>query len=283
MSNNKSKKIAVMGKGISVTNINQEDYICITDIAKNFGGDDAIKNWMKNRNTIEFLGIWEQLNNPNFKLVQLHQFKAEAGLHRFLMSPKKWIENTNAIGIISKSGRYGGTYAHKDIAFEFGAWISPEFKLLLIKEFQRLKSKEREDTEWNYRRFLSKVNYRLHTDSVKENLIAIKNLPKNEEWLIYAKEADILNMALFGTTAKEWRESSFNIKNINLRDQASIEQLTVLSNLENINSVLIDAKIKREERFYKLREIAKKQLKTFSEFNTNKNKKMLNNSLKLIP
>jgi hypothetical protein len=199
-------------------------------------GNDHIRNWMRNRNTIEFLGLWEQLNNPNFKSVEFDTLKKEAGLNSFNLTPKKWVETTNAIGIISKSGRQGGTYAHKDLAFEFGAWISPMFKLLLIKEFQRLKEIETNqfNLEWDVKRILSKANYSIHTDAIKNHIIPTLNVSKDKEWITYADEADVLNVALFGCTAKQWRESNpqLALEGKNMRDLASINQLTVLSNLE---------------------------------------------------
>lgn len=216
-------KINVKGRDITIFSNREEDYICITDIARYKNSDrtdDLIRNWLRNRNTIEFLGIWEQLNNPNFKLVEFDGFKKQAGLNSFTLTSKQWIEKTNAIGIISKSGRYGGTYAHKDIAFEFASWISVEFKLYLIKEFQRLKEEEQKQLGWDIRRNLTKINYRIHTDAIKENLIPTE-LTEQQTNLIYASEADILNMSLFGMTAKEWRDSHPDEKG-NIRDYANI-------------------------------------------------------------
>lgn len=254
---------------IAVISINDEDYISLTDMIKHFGDEAMLYNWLRNRNTVEFLGIWEALHNPGFKPVEFDRFRREAGLNSFKLSPQKWIKNTSAIGIKSKSGRYGGTYAHRDIAFEFGAWLSPEFKLLLIKEFQRLKKEElrKDNLEWNYQRYLSKVNYRIHTDSIKENLIPSLNFSKDKEWLAYAEEADLLNMALFNQTASEWRQRNpIKAKNgENIRDHATIEQLTVLSNLESINALFIFEKISKEERFLKLRIVAHNQMKSLLE------------------
>ncbi|EKD25934.1 MAG: hypothetical protein ACD_79C01434G0003 [uncultured bacterium] len=259
----KNQKIDVQGKEISIINNENNDFISLTDIARHkddVNTDDIIKNWMRNRNTIELLGFWEQLHNPNFKPVEFDGFKKLAGLNSFTMTPKKWIETTGAIGIISKSGRYGGTYAHKDIAFEFASWISIEFKLYFIKEFQRLKDDEnnRFKLDWNLQRTISKINYRIHTDAIKENLIP-PELNKKQTQMIYANEADILNMALFGITAKEWRDK-YPAKEGNVRDYATLEQLVVLSNLESINSVLIHQNMEQSERLTQLNIIAITQM-----------------------
>ncbi len=257
------KKIEVEQKIISITNHNENDYICLTDMVRGEEGNDHIRNWMRNRNTVEFLGIWEQLYNPNFKGVEFDTFKKEAGLNSFNLTPKKWVESTNAIGIISVSGRYGGTYAHKDIAFEFGAWISPMFKLLLIKEFQRLKEIETNqyNLEWNVKRVLSKVNYTIQTDAVKDYILPKSNYTKDTEWLAYAEEADILNVALFECTAKQWREANpqLTLEGKNLRDIASINELAILSNLESANADMIREGIGKKERFEKLYKIAQYQ------------------------
>src|SRR5690606_25039742 len=257
------KKIEVEQKIISITYHNENDYICLTDMVRGEEGNDHIRNWMRNRNTVEFLGIWEQLYNPNFKGVEFDTFKKEAGLNSFNLTPKKWVENTNAIGIISVSGRYGGTYAHKDIAFEFGAWISPMFKLLLIKEFQRLKEIETNqyNLEWNVKRVLSKVNYTIQTDAVKDYILPKSNYTKDTEWLAYAEEADILNVALFECTAKQWREANpqLTLEGKNLRDIASINELAILSNLESANADMIREGIGKKERFEKLYKIAQYQ------------------------
>jgi len=262
----KENVLEVQGALIRVLGLNDEDYISLTDMVKKFGDETVLYNWLRNRNTVEFLGIWETIHNPKFKPIEFDRFRNEAGLNTFKLSPQKWSGATNAIGIKSKAGKYGGTYAHRDIAFEFGAWLSPEFKLYLIKEFQRLKEAEaRKLTEaWNYRRFLSKVNYRIHTDSVKENLIPSLDISKNQEWLIYAEEADLLNMALFNKTAEDWRNSNPNKANNgeNIRDSATVEQLTVLSNLESLNAVLISENISKEQRFYKLQLAAISQMKS---------------------
>ena len=257
------KKIEVEQKIISITNHNENDYICLTDMVRGEEGNDHIRNWMRNRNTVEFLGIWEQLYNPNFKGVEFDTLKKEAGLNSFNLTPKKWVESTNAIGIISVSGRYGGTYAHKDIAFEFGAWISPMFKLLLIKEFQRLKEIETNqyNLEWNVKRVLSKVNYTIQTDAVKDYIVPKSNYTKDTEWLAYAEEADILNVALFECTAKQWREANpqLTLEGKNLRDIASINELAILSNLESANADMIREGIGKKERFEKLYKIAQYQ------------------------
>jgi hypothetical protein len=206
--NKANEKINVQDKIISIVSQNEQDYICMTDMVRNDEGDDHIRNWLRNRNTVEFIGLWETIHNPDFKPVEFDTFRKQAGLNSFNLTPKKWIEATNAIGIFSKSGRYGGTYAHKDIAFEFGSWISPMFKLLLIKEFQRLKEIETNqyNLEWNVKRILTKTNYQIHTDAIKNHIIPAKNYSNDKEWLIYAEEADLLNVALFNCTAKDWRE-----------------------------------------------------------------------------
>lgn len=260
-----TNKINAAGIEITILRANENDFISLTDIARHKDAvhtDDIIKNWMRNRNTIELLGFWEILYNPNFKPVEFDGFRKQAGLNSFVMTPKKWIETTNAIGIISKSGRYGGTFAHKDIAFEFASWISIEFKLYIIKEFQRLKEEEtnRLKLEWNLQRTLAKVNYRIHTDAIKENLIP-KELSKNEINLIYANEADLLNMALFGKTAQQWRNENPEAEG-NIRDMATIEQLVVLSNLESINAVLIQQGLSQPERLWQLNQIAITQMKS---------------------
>lgn len=255
-------KINVLNNEIAVYSQNDEDYICITDIAKYKNSDrtdDLIRNWIRNRNTIEFLGIWEQLNNPNFNPVEFDGFRKSAGLNSFSLTPGQWIEKTNAIGIISKPGRYGGTYAHKDIAFEFASWISVEFKLYLIKEFQRLKDEEYKQLGWDIKRNLAKINYRIHTDAIKENLIPAE-LTKVQTSLVYASEADVLNMALFGMTAKEWREANPGQKG-NIRDYADISQLVCLSNLENLNAHFINNGLSQTERLFKLNQIAIHQMK----------------------
>ena len=259
-------KINVLNNEIAVYTQNDEDYICITDIARYKNSDrtdDLIRNWLRNRNTIEFLGIWEQLNNPNFNPVEFDGFRKLAGLNSFTLTPSQWIEKTNAVGIISKPGRYGGTYAHKDIAFEFASWISVEFKLYLIKEFQRLKDEEFKQLGWDIRRNLTKINYRIHTDAIKENLIP-PELTKAQANLVYASEADVLNMALFGMTAKEWREANPDKKG-NIRDYADVSQLVCLSNLENLNAIFIKDNMPQGERLVRLNQIAIHQMKLLTE------------------
>jgi len=255
-------KIEVKGTEITVYSHSDEDYICITDIARHKNAertDDLIRNWLRNRNTIEFLGIWEQLNNQDFKPVEFDGFKKQAGLNSFTLTPKQWIEKTGAIGLVSKSGRYGGTYAHKDIAFEFASWISVEFKLYLIKEFQRLKDFEKKHLGWDIRRNLAKINYRIHTDAIKENLVP-PELNKSQINRIYASEADILNMALFGRTAAMWRETNPDKKG-NIRDYADVSQLVCLSNLENLNALFINDGLPHETRLERLNKIAIQQMR----------------------
>ncbi|CAN5394124.1 KilA-N domain-containing protein [soil metagenome] len=259
----KNTKIEVKGTEITIYNGKVNDYISLTDIARHKDSantDDIIKNWLRNRNTIELLGFWELMYNPDFKPVEFDGFRKQAGLNSFVLTPKRWIETTNAIGIISKSGRYGGTFAHKDIAFEFASWISIEFKLYVIKEFQRLKEEEsdRQKLDWNLQRTLAKVNYTIHTDAIKERLIPEK-LTKKHTSLVYASEADLLNMALFGTIAADWRQKNPDAKG-NMRDQATLEQLVVLSNLESINAVLIRQGLNQSERLQQLNQIAITQM-----------------------
>jgi KilA-N domain len=263
MAKEKKSTINVQGTAITIVSHQEDDYISLTDMANKFGGDDLIYNWMRNRNTVEFLGIWEQIHNPNFKGVEFDTFKKEAGLNSFRLTPKKWVEATNAIGIQSRAGRYGGgTYAHKDLAFEFGSWLSPEFKMYLIKEFQRLKEDEnrRLSLEWNLNRTLSKVNYRIHTDAIKENIIPA-NISKEQEQFIYASEADVLNVAMFGLTALQWRKANPG-KDGNVRDYGSIEQLLVLANLESMNAEFIRMGLPQGERLRKINAIAIQQLKS---------------------
>lgn len=263
----KSRKIQVKGVTISVSEKNKEDYISLTDMVTGFdGGNSLIEKWIRNKNTIEFLAVWENMHNENFNSPEFEGIKTEAGLNRFTMSAKQWIQKTNAIGITANAGRYGGTFAHTDIAFEFGSWLSPEFKLLLIKEFQRLKQEEqgRQNLDWDLKRFLSKVNYRIHTDSIKETIIPMLNVSKDKEWLVYADEADLLNIAVFGLTAKQWKQSNpeMVLKGFNLRDVADLHQLTVLSNLESYNAILIKQGIKKEQRLIELHKTAVSQLKS---------------------
>jgi len=259
----KNKSIQVKGTAITIIQHLESDYISLTDMVKSFGDDTLIYSWMRNRNTLEFIGIWEELNNPSFKGNEFVTFKTQAGLNNFNLTPRKWIDATNAIGIISKSGRYGGgTFAHKDIAFEFGSWLSAEFKLYLIKEFQRLKDDEHDrlKLEWNFQRTLSKVNYRIHTDAIKEKLIP-PLLSKHQINQMYAQEADILNMALFGKTAADWRSENPKAEG-NMRDNATLEQLVVLSNLESINAMLIHQELTQPQRLQQLNQMAIAQMKS---------------------
>ena len=249
---------------VSIIRIKDIDYISLTDLAwyKNpLEPKDVIKNWMRAKMNIEFLALWEQMHNPNLKGVEIDSFKAEAGTHFFTMSPQRWIKETNAIGIISKSGKNGGTYAHPDIAFEFASWISPEFNLYLITEFERLKKDEsyQKKINWSVRRELAKTNYRIHTDSIKENLIP--KLTESQKSYAYASEADILNVALFGMTAEEWKDKNPNVSG-NMRDYANILQLVILSNWENVNAELINQGMEQSKRLERLNEIAKKQFQT---------------------
>mgnify|MGYP001001145028 FL=1 len=264
----KNKTISVQGFDIVWYETNYNDYISLTDIARYKDAehtDDIIKNWLRNRNTIELLGFWESIYNPNFKPVEFDGFRKQAGLNSFVLTPKRWIETTNAIGIVSKSGRNGGTFAHQDIALEFASWISIEFKLYVIKEFQRLKEDEnsRLKLEWNLQRTLAKINYHIHTDAIKESLIP-KEVSKKQAALIYADEADLLNTALFGLTAKEWRERNSG-KSGNIRDYAGLEQLVVLSNLESINALLIKQGLPQSDRLIQLNKTAIAQMKTLVE------------------
>ena len=258
----KRSVITVKDVNIRTMAVNGIDYICITDIAKQKNEIDpagVIANWMRNRNTIEYLGLWETLYNPNFNPLEFEGFKKEAGLNAFTLSPTKWIESTNAKGIIVKSGRYGGTYAHKDIAFKFASWISVEFELYFIKEFQRLKEEEQKQLGWSAKRELAKINYRIHTDAVKQNLIPPELTPAQKSF-VYADEADMLNVAMFGMTARQWREANPELKG-NIRDYASINQLICLSNMENLNAVFINDGLSQRERLEKLNKIAIQQMK----------------------
>lgn len=260
------EKINVLSKEVGLYRYNDEDYICITDIAKYKDperSDYIIQNWMRNRNTIEFLGVWERLNNINFNPIEFDGIRKKAGLNSFILTAKQWVEKTNAIGIISKTGRYGGTYAHKDIAFEFASWVSVEFKLYLIKEFQRLKEQEREQMGWDIRRNLAKINYRIHTAAIKESLIP-KELTKQQINCVYATEADVLNIALFGMTAKEWRDANPGKKG-NIRDYANVSQLVCLSNLENLNALFINEGMAQDKRLVRLNQIAIQQMRLLTE------------------
>ena len=259
-------KITVKDTVVSVLKVNEEDYISLTDMLKAKDGDFFFSNWLRNRNTVEFLGIWEQLNNPNFNCVEFDIIKSQAGLNNYRLSAKEWMEKTKAIGIISKAGRYGGTYAHKDIAFEFAMWISPEFKVYLIREFQRLKEEEQKQIGWSAKRELSKINYRIHTDAIKKHLIP-EEVTASQASVIYAEEADVLNVAMFGMTAKQWHEKNPDLKR-NIRDYASINELICLSNMENLNAVFIDQGISQPERLIKLNKIAIHQMSVLENNNS---------------
>lgn len=253
---NKNKKIYVKGIRISIISKKENDYISLTDMLKAKDGDFFISDWLRNRNTVEFLGIWESINNPNFNYGEFTIIKSQAGLNSYKISVKEWVEKTNAIGVKATAGRYGGTFAHKDIAFEFGMWISPEFKIYLIKEFQRLKEKEnkRLTQGWDIKRALTKINYKIHTDAIKGSLIPT-HISKQSANIIYANEADVLNMALFGMTAKNWRDENPK-KEGNIRDYSDVTQLVVLANLETLNAEFIRQRISQPERLLKLNEIA---------------------------
>jgi KilA-N domain len=261
----KSKKIEIGGKEISIISQKQDDFISLTDMAKSQMQEAIIIKWLTLKSTIEYIGEWEALYNPNFNYTEFGTIKNEAGSNNFVLSVKQWIEATNAIGITAKAGRYGGTYAHKDIAFHFGMWISPRFQLLLVKEYQRLKEDEnnRLKLDWNLQRTLTKVNYQIHTDAIKANLIP-KEITKQQAGYVYANEADLLNVALFGITAKEWREANAD-KNGNIRDYATLEQLVVLSNMESINALLIGQGLSQTDRLIQLNKVAITQMKSLTE------------------
>lgn len=268
----KNKRIEVEGKNISIIFDNEKEFISLTDMAKNQMQDAIIIKWLSLKSTIEYLGEWETLYNPNFNYTEFGTIKNTAGSNTFILSVKTWLEQTNAIGLTAKAGRYGGTYAHKDIAFHFGMWISPKFQLLLVREYQRLKEEEnnRNQLEWNLQRILAKVNYRIHTDAIKENLIP-KEVTGQQAAFVYASEADLLNVALFGKTASEWRQQNPNVKG-NIRDEATIEQLVVMSNLESINAIFIQKKLSQSERLIELNKVAISQMKSL----------LTNNSLKRL-
>lgn len=257
------KDLIVKGIDIKYQNINKNDYICITDMLKAKDGDFFISDWLRNRNTLEYIGIWESIYNPNFNYGEFALIRNKAGLNSFKISVKEFVEKTNAISLQAKTGRYGGTYAHKDIAFEFGMWISPEFKIYLVKEFQRLKDEEQKQLGWSAKRELAKINYKIHTDAIKENLIPLE-LTASQISIVYANEADVLNMALFGITAAEWKKRNPDKKG-NIRDYATINELICLSNMENINAVLIQDGIKQSDRLKKLNTIAISQMKILQE------------------
>lgn len=263
MSQAKRTRIEVQGTTVGILSQPSGDYISLTDMVRNFdGGSALIEQWLKNKDTVLFLGVWERINNPGFNSLEFEGIRNEAGRNSFFLSAKKWIELTGAKGLIASAGRYGGTYAHKDIAFEFGSWLSPEFKLYLIKEFQRLKDEENNRLQlgWNLQRTLAKINYRIHTDAIRDTLIP-PTVTKAQAAVTYANEADLLNVALFGQTAKQWRDAHPDAEG-NVRDHASLEQLVVLTNLESLNSVLIRQGLPASERLLKLNEIAISQLRT---------------------
>ena len=262
-------KLVVHGTEINVQwDLKRDDFLSLTDIAKIKDSDNPryiIQNWLRNRNTIEFLGVWETLYNPNFNRVEFDTFRSEAGHNYFTMTPKKWIDGVNSIGIISKAGKYnGGTYAHKDIALQFASWISPEINLYIIKEFQRLKADEQKQIGWTVKRELAKINYRIHTDAIKDNIIIPLEITKEQASFVYASEADVLNVALFGMTAKQWREQNPDKKG-NMRDYAEVSQLVCLSNLENLNAYLIDNGVSQQERLIELNKAAIRQMKVLVE------------------
>ena len=264
------KEIIVDNTNITIVSINEDDYISLTDIAK-YKSDDpiaVISNWMRNRNTVEYLGIWESLYNQDFKPLEFEGFRKQAGLNAFTLSPQKWVKTTNAIGIISKSGRYGGTYAHKDIAFKFASWIYVEFELYIVKEFQRLKQEEQNKIGWSAKRELARINYHIHTDAVRNKLVPTE-VSMSQKNTIYAEEADVLNVAIFGMTAKEWRESNPNL-NGNIRDYATVNELICISNMENINSVMINENVPQSERLEKLNKIAIHQMNILENCNNRK-------------
>ena len=263
-------KITVKDTEINITKINDEDYICITDMLKAKDGDFFVTDWLRNRNTLEYIGTWESVYNPEFDFNEFSQITNKSGLNSFKISVKEFVERTKAISITAKAGRYGGTYAHKDIAFEFAMWISPQFKIYIVKEFQRLKNEEQKQLGWSAKRELAKINYRIHTDAIKNNLIP-EELTSKQMSIVYADEADVLNVALFGKTAKEWREENPNMKG-NIRDYASMNELICLSNLENINAVLINEQVPQKERLIKLNQIAIYQISVLQQ---NDNRKLL--------
>ena len=272
MSKAKRSTIEVQGGTVTVLSQNHQDIFCLTDIAKFKNPDhpdDVIRNWLRSRSTVEFLGVWERLNNPGFNPVEFDGIRMQTGLNSFVLTPKQRIEKTGAVGITSSAGRYGGTYAHKDIAFEFASWVSVEFKLYLIKEFQRLKDEENDRLQlgWNLQRTLAKINYRIHTDAIKETLIP-PSVTKAQAVLVYASEADLLNVALFGQTAKQWRDAHPDAEG-NLRDHAPLEQLVVLTNLESLNSVLIRQRLPAPDRLLMLNEIAITQMRTLLQSSIN--------------
>ena len=262
-------KITVKGAEITIISIEERDYISLTDMVKGIeNGLALIEKWLRNKNTIEFIGMWEEMYNPCFNSPEFEGIKNAAGLNRFILSVKQWIEKTNSIGIIAKAGRYGGTYAHKDIAFEFASWVSPQFKLYLLKEFQRLKEEEQKALGWSAKRELTKINYHIHTSAIKRHLIPAELTPLQTS-IIYANEADVLNVAMFGMTAKEWREANPDLKG-NIRDYATINELICLSNMENLNSVFINEGLPQKERLIKLNQIAIQQMSVLQDVENRK-------------
>ena len=269
----KNTKIEVEGRAITILHDKEQEYISLTDMLKAKDGDFFISDWLRNRNTVEYLGIWESVYNSNFNYGEFAIIKSHAGLNSYKLSVKEWVEKTNAIGLKATAGRYGGTYAHPEIAFEFGMWISPQFKIYLVKEFQRLKNEEndRQKLEWNLQRTLAKINYRIHTDAIKDNLIP-KEITNKQTAYVYANEADLLNVALFGITAQEWRDAHPD-KSGNIRDEATLEQLVVLSNMESINALLIRQGLTQAERLLQLNKVAITQMKSLLESNSLKSLK----------
>jgi hypothetical protein len=261
-------KITIKDTQIAVIQVKNEDYICLTDMIKVKDGDFFVTDWLRNRNTLEYLGIWEQVSNPNFNYGEFATIKSKSGLNNFKISVKEFVERSNAIGLQAKAGRYGGTYAHKDIAFEFAMWISPEFKVYMVREFQRLKEKEQAQLGWTAKRELAKINYHIHTDAIKQNLIP-PELSAAQTSIVYANEADVLNVALFGITAKQWRDAKPELKG-NIRDYANINELICLSNMENLNAVFITENIPQKERLIKLNQIAIQQMKILQEVENRK-------------
>ncbi len=262
-------KITVRGTEVTIISIDEKDYISLTDMVRSIqNGLSLIEKWLRNKNTIEFLGIWEEMYNADFNSLEFEGIKNEAGLNRFILSVKQWTEKTNSKGLIAKAGRYGGTYAHKDIAFEFASWVSPQFKLYLLKEFQRLKEDEQKQIGWSAKRELAKINYHIHTDAIKQNLIPVELTPIQTS-IVYANEADVLNMALFGKTAKQWRDTNPQLKG-NIRDYASINELICLSNMENINAMFINESIPQSERLIKLNQIAIQQMRVLQDVENRK-------------
>ncbi len=255
----KNNSLDINNQGVKVTKIDGEDYICLTDMAKAYGADKVIDNWLRNKNTIDFLGVWERYNNPDFNFLEFEEIKNIAGLNRFTMSAKHWVERVNAKGIVARAGRYGGTYAHRDIAFEFGTWLSPEFRLLIITEYQRLKAIEQKKLNWDSRRVLASVNYKLHTDSIRDNLIPSLSHSVIEKY-VYTDEADMLNRLAFGQTAREWRRQNPALAKAgrNQRDYATEQQLVLIANLQSLNAFLIDQKMPQQERIIKLAEHARR-------------------------